>query len=104
MRLFEKGRKLLEITSFLAEYDKEYWDFNGVKKEGLHKLGKYPATMVAPMQYELLSILINNNNFNTLLDPFMGEDVIIVTRGENAVFNRVLKLPQNHKTINWCTA
>ena len=39
-----------------------------------------------------------------ILDPSMGEDVIIVTRGENAVFNRVLKLPQNHKTINWCTA
>lgn len=40
----------------------------------------------------------------TILDFFAGEDVIIVTRGENAVFNRVLKLPQNHKTINWCTA
>ena len=31
-----------------------------------------------------------------------GEDVIIVTRGKNAVFNRVLKLPQSHKTTNWC--
>lgn len=40
----------------------------------------------------------------SVYDPTMGEDVIIVTRGENAVFNRVLKLPQNHKTINWCTA
>lgn len=39
-----------------------------------------------------------------LYDPCCGEDVIIVTRGENALFNRVLKLPQNHKTINWCTA
>lgn len=39
-----------------------------------------------------------------IVDPAAGEDVIIVTRGENAVFNRVLKLPQNHKTINWCTA
>lgn len=88
MRLFEKGRKLLEITSFLAEYDKEYWDFNGVKKEGLHKLGKYPATMVAPMQYELLSILINNNNFNTLLDPFMGSATTLV-EGHNLGLNVV---------------
>jgi hypothetical protein len=27
-----------------------------------------------------------------------------VTRGKNAVFNRVLKLPQSHKTTNWCAA
>ncbi|HPR41532.1 MAG TPA: type I restriction enzyme HsdR N-terminal domain-containing protein [Candidatus Methanofastidiosa archaeon] len=40
----------------------------------------------------------------TVLDPACGEDVIIVTRGKNAVFNRVLKLPQSHKTINWCAA
>lgn len=68
----------MEITNFLAEYEKEYWDFNGVKKEGLHKLGKYPATMVAPMQYELLSILINNNIFHTVLDPFMGSATTLV--------------------------
>ena len=40
----------------------------------------------------------------TILDPACGEDVIIVTRGKNAVFNRVLKLPQSHKTTNWCAA
>lgn len=39
-----------------------------------------------------------------ILDPACGEDVIIVTRGKNAVFNRVLKLPQSHKTTNWCAA
>ena len=37
-------------------------------------------------------------------DPACGEDVIIVTRGKNAGFNRVLKLPQSHKTTNWCAA
>ena len=39
-----------------------------------------------------------------LYDPARGEDVIIVTRGKNAGFNRVLKLPQSHKTTNWCAA
>ena len=39
-----------------------------------------------------------------IVDPAAGEDVIIVTRGKNAVFNRVLKLPQSHKTTNWCAA
>ena len=47
---------------------------------------------------------ILDSKYITVSDPCCGEDVIIVTRGENAVFNRVLKLPQNHKTINWCTA
>lgn len=39
-----------------------------------------------------------------VLDPACGEDVIIVTRGKNTVFKRVLKLPQSNKTINWCAA
>ena len=39
-----------------------------------------------------------------VLDSFLGEDVIIVTRGKNTVFKRVLKLPQSNKTINWCAA
>lgn len=38
----------------------------------------------------------------SVYDPTMGEDVIIVTRGKNAVFNRVLKLPQSHKKTDWC--
>ena len=37
-------------------------------------------------------------------DAARGEDVIIVTRGKNAVSNRVLKLPQSQKTTNWCAA
>lgn len=41
---------------------------------------------------------------DTVVDPACGEDVIIVTRGKNAVFNRVLKLPQSHKTKKWCAA
>ena len=39
-----------------------------------------------------------------VLDMAAGEDVIIVTRGKNTVFNGVLKLPQSHKTTNWCVA
>jgi len=43
-------------------------------------------------------------DFILFRDPARGEDVVIVTRGKNAVFNRVLKLPQSHKTTNWCAA
>ena len=50
------------------------------------------------MSYKKYEILLIN------YDPALGEDVIIVTRGKNAGFNRVLKLPQSHKTTNWCVA
>ena len=53
---------------------------------------------------DLMASFFHDGDYFDILDPAAGEDVIIVTRGENAVFNRVLKLPQNHKTINWCTA
>lgn len=47
---------------------------------------------------------ILDSKYITVSDPCCGEDVIIVTRGKNAVSNRVLKLPQSHKTTNWCAA
>ena len=53
---------------------------------------------------DLDEITTKDGKVITILDPACGEDVIIVTRGKNAVFNRVLKLPQSHKTINWCAA
>lgn len=69
----------MKIAELLNQYDEAFWDFDGVKKEGIHKLGKYPATMVAPMQYELLSLLVHNNkNFRTLLDPFMGSGTSLI--------------------------
>lgn len=69
----------MEIAELLSKYDENFWDFSGVKKEGIHKIGKYPATMVAPMQYELLSLLVSNNkNFQTLMDPFMGSGTSLI--------------------------
>ena len=47
---------------------------------------------------------VNLNRVRYVLEPSAGEDVIIVTRGKNTVFNRVLNLPQSHKTTNWCAA
>ena len=53
----------------------------------------------------LIDKMIEKVNFSKvkyILEPSAGEDVIIVTRGKNTVFNGVLKLPQSHKTTNWC--
>ena len=51
-----------------------------------------------------MALFFQGRTYDEILDPAAGEDVIIVTRGKNAVFNRVLKLPQSHKTTNWCAA
>ena len=53
---------------------------------------------------DMIQIGTSTNTNAVVLDFFAGEDVIIVTRGKNAGFNRVLKLPQSHKTTNWCVA
>ncbi|HHZ7164526.1 DNA methyltransferase [Enterococcus faecalis] len=69
----------MNILEDLNRYEEEFWDFKGAKKEGLHKLGKYPATMVAPMQYELLSIIKDGlQEHQKLLDPFMGSGTTLV--------------------------
>lgn len=61
-----------------------------------------------PKPISLIQYLLNMKAYfdkdSIILDFFSGEDVIIVTRGKNAVFNRVLKLPQSHKTKKWCAA
>ena len=87
----KKLRKLLKYTRAIGDdfemitstlfnnLNKADWDFKGIKKEGVHRLGKYPATMVAPMQFELLSgVVKNNSNLKTLLDPFMGSGTTLV--------------------------
>ena len=53
---------------------------------------------------DLFCELLEISPEDKVFDPCCGEDVIIVTRGKNAVSNRVLKLPQSQKTTNWCAA
>lgn len=66
----------------LTEKDHNYWDFKNTKTAGIHKIAKYPATMVAPMQSEILSSLIAcNASYSTMLDPFHGSGVSIVEGG-----------------------
>ena len=68
------------IIGELDKYPEGYWDFKGKIKSGIHKIGKYPATMVPDMQYELLNIIVNqirDNNIK-LLDPFCGSGTTLV--------------------------
>ncbi|MBO4999194.1 MAG: DNA adenine methylase [Lachnospira sp.] len=69
----------MSLAEKLDLYSKEYWDFRNSKNEGIHKIANYPAPMVAPMQHELLQLLVNENpNYHNMLDPFHGTGVTLV--------------------------
>ncbi|WPJ90664.1 DNA methyltransferase [Facklamia hominis] len=73
-----------KIAEELNRYPQDYWDFKGTTKSGIHNIGKYPATMVPDMQYQLLSVIskhLNNENI-TLLDPFCGSGTTLVIAQE----------------------
>lgn len=69
----------MSLVDILNSYTEEYWDFKTLKNEGIHKIANYPAAMVAPMQHELLRLLVNENrNYRNMLDPFHGSGVTLV--------------------------
>ena len=106
-------RKLIELIKEIPTDGSQDYDVLGFIYEFLLKnfaanAGKagefYTPHEVSIVMSEIIANHFIGRSEISIYDPTSGEDVIIVTRGENAVFNRVLKLPQNHKTINWCTA
>lgn len=69
----------MSLVEILNSYNDEYWDFKTSKNEGIHSIANYPAAMVAPMQHELLQLLVNENpNYHSMLDPFHGTGVTLV--------------------------
>lgn len=69
----------MSLVEILGSYSENYWDFKNTKNEGIHKIANYPASMVAPMQHELLQLLVNENpNYHNMLDPFHGTGITLV--------------------------
>lgn len=69
----------MSLVDILDSYTDEYWDFKTYKNVGIHKIANYPAAMVAPMQRELLQLLVNENkDYHSMLDPFHGSGVTLV--------------------------
>lgn len=69
----------MNLANVLNSYSDEYWDFKDAKNDGIHSIANYPAPMVAPMQHELLSLLLRENRaYQKMLDPFHGSGVTLV--------------------------
>lgn len=69
----------MNIANLLNSYSDEYWDFKDARNEGIHSIAHYPAPMVAPMQHELLRLLLEENpTYRKMLDPFHGSGVTLV--------------------------
>lgn len=67
------------IVAALNTYDEAYWDFESLTNNGVHSIANYPAPMVAPMQRELLSIILKNTTgYKKMLDPFHGSGITLV--------------------------
>ena len=86
-------------TDFTGKLFNEMYGWLGFTQDKLNDVVLTPSYVAT-----LLVKLARVNKDSYVWDFATGEDVIIVTRGKNAVFNRVLKLPQSHKTTNWCAA
>lgn len=57
--------------------ENDNWDYKGTRKQGVHNLGRYPATMVAEMQLRLLAEWTTGTDL-LMLDPFMGSGTALV--------------------------
>ncbi|GLI46245.1 DNA adenine methylase [Methanoculleus bourgensis] len=69
----------MTLATMLNSYSDEYWDFKDAKNDGIHSITNYPAPMVAPMQHELLKLLLKENPaYQKMLDPFHGSGVTLV--------------------------
>lgn len=66
----------MTLSEKLNSYEEDYWDFADYREN--NPVIQYPAKMVAPMQRQLLSdILQYDSNIYNILDPFMGSGTVL---------------------------
>lgn len=67
------------LVKALKERPVDYWDFREADtQEMVHGLHTYPAVMVSPISRSLLGLMGGLQEFNSLLDPFMGSGTVLV--------------------------
>ena len=74
--LTQKDKKLISALSSLPN---DYWDFkdNDVR-EYTHGIHNYPAMMVCPISRNIIKLVKDVQNVETIFDPFMGSGTVLV--------------------------
>lgn len=68
--------KLISVIESLPE---GYWDFkNDDVREYTHGIHNYPAMMVCPISRNIIKIMKDITEINSLMDPFMGSGTVLV--------------------------
>lgn len=83
-----------KIMKQLEDLPQNFWDFKDCDTSGLvHGIHSYPAMMIYPISRNLLNILTEVRQFNTILDPFSGSGTVLVEamlKGINNIYGNDL--------------
>ncbi len=72
----DADKKLVEALSALPE---DYWDFkNDDVREYTHGIHNYPAMMVCPISRNIIKLVKQIRDVNSILDPFAGSGTVLV--------------------------
>lgn len=84
----------IKIMKKLDVLPQDFWDFKNCDTSGLiHGIHSYPAMMIYPISRNLLQILTETRQFNTILDPFSGSGTVLVEamlKGINYIYGNDL--------------
>ena len=82
INLFDLGNHTNDdnkLISVLESLPDGYWDFkNDDVREYTHGIHNYPAMMVCPISRNIIKILKDITEINSLMDPFMGSGTVLV--------------------------
>lgn len=74
--LTQNDRKLISALSSLPD---DYWDFKDDDvREYTHGIHNYPAMMVCPISRNIIKLVKDVQNVETIFDPFMGSGTVLV--------------------------
>ena len=69
----------IKLMKRLEELPQDFWDFKNCDTNGLvHGIHSYPAMMIYPISRNILNILTDIREFDTILDPFAGSGTVLV--------------------------
>lgn len=76
----ETDKRIINSLESRVENNNSFWDFkDNYKKEHIHNIINYPATMVPKMQAEVIDIIMKEvTDIKNIFDPFVGSGTILV--------------------------